>query len=264
MKIAVCLSGQPRTIEYVIPSLLDFFSGDHEFDFFCHTWNYNTYKHKKENPIPEEHPVYWSTDETVDVVTLEKILERLNPKKAVIHSIAALGKRRFSWDSLFYSMMYANHLKKSYEIENNFRYDFVVKSRYDICFLPSTKFKLPIGQSKDNYLDVYTSHAARMSFEYDRINTSDTVFYGSSLAMDLLSDSYRVVSKKLHTPSRRYDDFECLGPGTRLSDFMESKNMRIISCLGDNCEAVYRPEMIPANPLVEFDRINQYNQSFYK
>jgi hypothetical protein len=263
MRIAVCLSGQPRVIESIIPSLLHFFSGEHEYDFFCHAWDYNTYKRLKKTPVSGEWPVEWGQDEQVDVDELTHILSRLNPKKCVVDSKNVLSNHRFAWDSLFYSIMYANHLKKQYEIENNFRYDFVVRSRYDIVFHPSLKFILTAAANTDNYLDIYFTNTNRMDYEYNRINASDTVFYGSSMAMDIISDVHRDIYYKLL--QKRLDDWECLGPGTSLSDYAEDRNLRLISLpAGEVYETVYREEMAPLDPITNWDKIKQYNDSFYK
>ena len=163
MKIAICLSGQPRTIDYSAPNILQYFSGEHEYDFFCHAWNYNTYKRKKSNPAPGEHPVYWDEDTLVDTAWIEEKINSYKPKKFAVESVHALNpllarltghRMRFPWDSLTYSIMCANNLKKQYEIENNFRYDFVVRSRYDMIFNPNTRFALNGYADKNNHLDI--------------------------------------------------------------------------------------------------------------
>lgn len=262
MKIAVCLSGQPRTIEYAMPSILNFFSGEHQYDFFCHAWNYNTYKRLKNNPKIGEQPVTWSDDEPVDVVHLTNILMKLSPKKYMIQGVDVLDIPRFGWDSLFYSMMCANYLKKEYEVENNFRYDFVVKTRYDSIYPPNDKFKLTPPANKNNYLDIYHLVAARMEVEYYRYNASDTLFYGSSLAMDIVCDVYREF--KLKSKVKLFDDYYHLGPGTSISEYAEDKNIRSIDIMGEFFETVYRPEMIPADPLMEYDYIAAYHRKFYE
>lgn len=261
MKIAVCLSGQPRVIDYAIPSILAFFSGEHEFDFFCHSWNYNTYKRKKDNPGKGEFPVWWEDDKEVDILQLEQSLLRLNPKKYSIQTSAVLGDR-FIWDSLMYSQMYANHLKKQYEIENNFRYDFVIKSRYDTIFRPPDKFKLNKLAKPTDYLDSFCLHNGRMTYEYNRVNSSDNVFYGSSLAMDMLSDVYRHIFIKIK--NLRSDDPEYLGPGSFISDYAESKNLRLIAVGDEIYETVYRKELIPLDPMTNFAEFRRFNQSMYE
>lgn len=262
MRIAVCLSGQPRVIEATIPSLLHFFSGEHEYDFFCHSWDYNTFKRLSKNPIPGQWPIEWGGEEPVNADHLKHVLSRLSPKKCVVDSKNVLSNSRFAWDSLFYSLMYANHLKKQYEIENNFRYDLVVRTRYDIVFHPSLKFTPNRDVNIDSYLDLYFGHISRMGYEYNRINASDTFFYGSSMAMDIISDVYKDIYHKLS--QKRLDDWECLGPGTSISDYAEDRNLRLISLpLGEIRETVYRDQMLPLDPMHNWDKINQHHELFY-
>jgi hypothetical protein len=262
MKIAICLSGQSRVIEYVIPSILAFFSGGYEFDFFCHTWNYNTYKRKLENPNIGQFPCWWEGDVEIDPVEVGNIISRLNPKKYVIHGKEVLGDHRFVWDSLTYSMMYANHLKKQYEIENNFRYDFVLKTRYDTIFDPNKKFVLNRHADRDNYLDLYCVHDGRMNYEYNRINTSDTIIYGSSMAMDIVSDLYRKIW--IMKRNERADDNERLGPGSSISDLAEDRNLRFTPIQEELPDTVYRKEMIPLDPLQNFQMMRDFNNSLYE
>lgn len=261
MKIAVCLSGLPRVIEYAAPSILNFFSGEHEFDFFCHTWDYNSYKRKKEDSGLGEFPIWWEEDVKVDVEQLKKSLSIFNPKKYVIQGVEVLGGR-FIWDSLMYSLMYANNLKKQYEIENNFRYDFVVKTRYDTVFSPEHKFKLNSRADRNNYMDSFCIHNARMPYEYNRVNISDNLFYGTSLGMDMICDVYRHVYKK--TKNIRLDDWEYLGPGSYIADYTEDRNMRLIAAQLELKETIYRKEMIPLDPMTNFPELREFNQSMYK
>ncbi len=46
MKIAVCLSGQPRTVRYAAKSIINYFSGDYEVDYFCHSIDNNTFSYE--------------------------------------------------------------------------------------------------------------------------------------------------------------------------------------------------------------------------
>jgi len=260
MRIAICLSGQPRTIDYSAPNILQYFSGDHDYDFFCHSWDYNTYKRKKPNPEPDEHPVYWDGDESVDVNWLTEKINLYKPKKFTIESVGTFNNRRFPWDSLSYSMMCANNLKKQYEIENNFRYDFVVRSRYDIIFDPTYRFTINDYANRDNHLDIFCTNEARMDFEFSRINVSDEFFYGSSTAMDMLSDLYRRLTK--NSISTRGDDWEWIGPGASMSDYAEDRNLRLRVIYLPT--TVFRPEVVNLNPLTDYGQIANYSISFYK
>lgn len=262
MKIAVCLSGQPRVIEHTIPSILSFFSGEAEFDFFCHTWNYNTYKRLQPNPEPNTEPVYWTGDEAVNESVLAHIIHRLNPKKYCIQGVDVIKNYRFPWDSLFYSMMYANFLKKEYEVEMGFRYDFVVKTRYDIIFEPNSNFKLDFRADKNNYLDIFHPYVSRRDFEYLRIDASDDIFYGSSLAMDLICDVYRKIYEK--AKAEKKDDRECLGPGAIIANFGSEHNIQCHTISTGMNKTVYRPEMAPADPVNSYVDICNYNNKFYQ
>lgn len=273
MRIAVCLSGQPRTIDKATPNILNYFSGHHEFDFFCQSWNYNTYKRKKSDPAPEEQPVYWEGDEQVDEEWLREQLMAFKPKKLAIQGKDQL-KEPFFWGSLLYSFMYANHMKRMYEIENNFRYDCVVKSRYDLIFPPDKKFfegdfkfTSPFDRKshfdnkiETNYLEIFTTHNERMRYEYNRVNTSDCFFYGTSSSMDIIADLYRYAYRKQRT--LRADDWEMIGPGVYINDLAVSLNMRTHHTTYD--EVFYRKESLPLDSMQDFQKIREISIGFFK
>jgi len=261
MRIAVCLSGQPRTIEAAIPNILKYFSGEHEYDFFCHTWDYNTYKRRNKNAANNEQPVYWEGDVPVDRNWLHEQVKRFSPKHYIIDSAEVIGAG-FSWASLTYSLMMANHLKKRYEIENNFRYDLVVRSRYDIIFEPTHNFYAIPLVMKPQYLDIVCVHAGRMTYEFNRVNVSDQFFYGSSTAMDLISDLYRKIQKH----QVRQDDYDLIGPGAFISDHTEERNLKVHTDWSNIQSTVFRPEVADIDSLTQlgYQQINNYSQTFYK
>lgn len=260
MKIAVCLSGQPRTIEYTAENIKLYFS-EHEVDYFCHTWNYNTYKRKKEDSAVNEQPVYWENDTVEDSTQIRSNISKLNPKHLVISDKRELTQI-LPWSSLFYSCMMANHYKKMYEYQNNFRYDLVFRARFDTVFNPSSRFIVHPEFDKDNYLDIYGLFKSREASEFNRINVSDYLFYGSSTAMDLIADVFKYIYRK---PSIKLDDCTALGPGTTISEICNKLNIyfkELNKYYIDN--SIYRKEMIPLNPMTEYEKIRSFNQSFYK
>jgi hypothetical protein len=234
-------------------------------DFFCHAWDYNTYKHKKINYGEGEQPVYWAEDILVDRNELVQTLQLFNPKKFHIDDKSALpDDDHFFWHSLTYSMMYANYLKKQYEIENNFRYAYVIKTRYDTIFRPDMKFVLntmPPPQL-ESYLEIFVGHKARMAYEYNRMNSDDTFFYGTSLAMDIFTDLYVDMFLKHRRKHIRLDDEEYLGPGSAMSEFASERNIDIIPDFGLET-IVYRKEMEPADPLTQYTEIKKFSDSMY-
>ncbi len=245
MKIAVCLSGQSRTAEFTLKSIQNYFSGDYETDYFCHAWDYNTWKMKKDS-------VYWSEDELVNRDDLQIVLNKYNPKLTLIESKQDCPTEG-PWHSLFYSMMMANNLKKQYEIRNNFRYDCVVRARYDSIFDPASNF---IFKQPNHTLDLYMNHADRMKTEFNRINLSDVFFYGSSYCIDVVTDVYRHIISTT-------DDLSYLGPGAILHDYCNKYN--IVYMKNSNAgEVVYRKECIPADSIIKYGDICMNHMRYYQ
>jgi len=123
MKIALCLSGQPRGLvkayEYVQRNVLCC----NDVDVFCHVWN-------------EE----------------EKVKSLYKPKKILAESQnkIKLNKEYKTRDNInhpaintfcfFYSLYMANSLREEYEKENNIKYDIVIRSRYDFAIARCLNF----------------------------------------------------------------------------------------------------------------------------
>ncbi len=250
MKIAICLSGQPRSVEVTARGIINHFSENHEYDFFCHSWNENTWKQKKDQ-------MNWTLPEKVDEEVLSKQLQIFNPKYIKISDESELGKNRaVPWSSLFYSMMYSIYLKKKYEIENNFRYDLVVKCRYDLAFDPEIKFNT---WESTHPLDINASYSDRMPRVYQRTNVSDVMFFGNSHAMDVMGDIYwYIMQRKRMLP----DDYESVDPGILMYKYAADKNL-VFKFNQHIRETIYRREMMPLDPMKFFKEINDTHLGYY-
>jgi len=123
MRVALCLSGQSRFVEECHHLLLKNLIGFDSFDVFVHSWKDNEYK---------------------------KVLDSYNIKKYVIESQRQdiifdeinfdytqrdAGSGNFVHYSMFYSIHKVNQLKKEYEEKHDFKYDCVIKSRFDLALL---------------------------------------------------------------------------------------------------------------------------------
>jgi hypothetical protein len=254
MKIAICLSGQPRTIKYTYNNILNHFS-NYDVDYFCQSWDYSSYKEKKENRLTN-----WTKDYEENKLEVEEYISKFNPKKIKIQSRGA-EPVSVEWGTMFYSMAYANYLKKQYEIENNFRYDFVVKTRYDTIFDPNDKFYIDRSAKSTDPYSIFVSYKHRMTYEYNRLNANDVFFYGSSLAMDIMNNlySYTVFKMKTH----RYDNREHLGPGVRMTDLAEALNVDI-KVTKRSAELVYRKDSIPLDPMTDYEELKKIHNSYYQ
>ncbi len=256
MKIAICLSGQPRSIEFAAASILDHFKDGrdgHTYDFFCHVWDFNTWKLQD---------ISWTEPESVDHSWLEIQLQKFNPKSFIIGSAGDADKshpgRFIPYHSLLYSTMMSNYLKRKYEFENKFKYDCVFKVRYDSVFVPGYYPDLPRTMPERT---LYFPHLGRMDLEYRRFNSSDCLYYGDNWGMDIASDLFRhfeIIS------NFKEDDCEKLGPGTTMTRYLQSMHFHLIKAT-DLPEIIYRKESLGLNPLdsVEFGSIQSMHRSFY-
>jgi hypothetical protein len=128
MKIAVCFSGQMRTGIENYPNIKEFFGESYnDCDFFIHTWNFSEYKTYNGSNIAKK-PIIES-DEKFD-----EIKKLYSPKKMIV-DIKHIGyetAEKYGIQPLWYSFWKSIELKKQYEIENNFKYDYVIKIRPDL------------------------------------------------------------------------------------------------------------------------------------
>jgi hypothetical protein len=257
MRIAVCLSGQPRSIEYCAPALKRFF-GDTDtntFDFFCHSWDYNTWK-------IQDGRINHTDIEYVDKEWLHRQLQRYEPVKYQIDSrdlIYDTDYKHVPWGSLFYSAMMANQFKRLHEAENNFRYDCVVRGRHDIIFHPEYKFDpMPI---RDRLL--FHPFLERAVYEHSFINASDPYFYGDTWGMDIVSDIFRNILRD-YVNMHRKDNVSRLGPGTLMSKYCLERNVDFrYHTKNSYSEVIYRKEMLGKCPVKDYPEILRNHRSYY-
>lgn len=255
LRIAVCLSAQPRSIEFAKKSIINHFrNGEHQYDFFCHAWNYNTWK-----------LISTKNSSDIEYVDQDWLIEQLslfNPKKIIIDCENVLKASNKNIDvpygSLTYSAMKANHLKRMYELENNFRYDYVVKCRYDSVFRENTSIPFPIEICERT---IYVPHLGRLSHEYNRLNASDCIYFGDSWGMDIASDLYRFI--KIRVPAGRVDNIDTIGPGTIMFEYGTLYNIHFIE-YREIQEIFYRKEALGMDVFRDFDKILDLHHQMYR
>jgi hypothetical protein len=190
MKIAVCISGQSRTWKVAKENILKYFDVGAEVDYFIHTWDTNSYRESGET-------VQQKTDYKIDNSELQELNEFFKPKKFVVDAYD-IDKYARNWNSLFYSFMKSVWLKRKYELENDFKYDIVIKTRFDINFLQTGLNKYGHSLSKFYIHPIIPMNAYCANSNFDRFpvefnNTifDDVIFYSDSETMDLISNVYR-------------------------------------------------------------------------
>ena len=152
MKIAVIFGGQIRTGVQTSKSVFDFL-GEYlpHCDFFIHTWDITTYKngdyHNSHSPEFD-----WDAIKLKEEY-LNEFLEIYKPLKYEVTPFLKFREEiEHSPDYLMpawaYSFWKANELKKEYENENNFKYDYVIKLRPDILLHPNRRLSQDIEMYK--------------------------------------------------------------------------------------------------------------------
>jgi len=189
-KIAVCLCGQSRTWNYCKENIKNFYdnayhdSNNIEVDYFIHTWDINTWRYPK-----QDHSIFHDEPFTEH----EDLCNFFNPKKFEIENHESFIEKRnvlypnvqyITWESLYHSIKKCILLKRTYELENNFEYDIVIKARFDCFYNPNSCFMT----QKPEALKAYTTHnIVKMKKEFFANNFDEAIFFADSKTMDLLS-----------------------------------------------------------------------------
>lgn len=193
MRIAICLSGQPRTWEKCMARCKEIFTPIGEVDFFFHLWDYNTLP----NLLATHNGGIEIKDEILTIEEKEKIISYLKPKKFLFekrknieywNTSIPIEQQFGPWcREQFYSIYYASLLKREYEIENDFRYDIVVRYRSDLWILDNPKIHMPAANT------AYTSHCS-WDETYQCYRVGDIFYYADSHTFDQVSEFYKFLS----------------------------------------------------------------------
>lgn len=199
MKIAVCFSGQWRTGNYCYDSLKEFFGILYSnCDFFIHTWDINKQKcYNLSNVFSKETKL---TDNEIQIIK-----ENYKPTKFVIddyHQTYNLLKKYEPASyidvsifdivqPLWYSFYKSIELKKEYEKENNFKYDYVIKLRPDIKFHPHRRLSQDLEMYKTELEngECYIENLVR-EWTLETHTIDDVYFVSNSEKMDIASEYY--------------------------------------------------------------------------
>jgi len=193
MRVALCLSGQARFLETCYyesmkPNIID----DLNPDVFIHTWD--------TSDMVDQHFINgngWVMGDKISHDLMETMVSLYKPKKHVIEPQKYFEQNKWSnrlmpsiksdhMYSMFYSINESNKLKKQYEEENNFIYDWVIRIRFDMA-IPSGPLNL--SSLTNDHLWVATG-----CFD-NRGGYLDSLGYSSSQIMDIYSDTFNHVDK---------------------------------------------------------------------
>jgi hypothetical protein len=204
MRIALCLSGQPRTWKRSGRWWKNMFQHyHHEVDIFYHMWNYNT---EAQSSTQDTSKQYVDCEQ-------QELYEFLTPKMHIFDTsefdavkwLSSFSQCKFDLNnfslgdkysapsilgvcSQYYSWMIAANLKRQYEIENNFEYDICIRGRTDLSFESENQSELLKKMPLPKNNTIYTVHN---NLKYDSPSVGDLFFYSNSLTFDLVANFYR-------------------------------------------------------------------------
>lgn len=179
MKIALCLSGQPRFVEEVAPFILANVCEGYDVDVFCHFWfdeklqtepykfgecgkgewhNQRISSNAVEKAIEIYQPVAYKIDHSKSFTDSEVPFEP-SLKRYWYGALEDPDQDGFRWRTInnclsyFYSLNEVNKLKKEYEYAKDFKYDWVVRCRTDTVIQTKIPFE-QLDSSVINFSDL--------------------------------------------------------------------------------------------------------------
>jgi hypothetical protein len=184
VKIALCISGQPRTWKRCYQTWFDAVSHLGDVDVFYHMWDFNTYPNfiAKYVKGPLE-------DVPLTKNELDEIYETLKPKKFEIASKRTFPRpsveNPIAWwtQSQFYGLKKAAFIKRQYEIEHDIEYDLACRIRTDLVL----DYKVPDIEIRPNMMYTCVNHHDP---EYNTFRVGDIFYYCDSYTYDQMSYFY--------------------------------------------------------------------------
>jgi hypothetical protein len=197
MRVALCISGQPRNVSRGIENILE--NMNFEVEVFVHAWwdknsNKSTFKKILYNGVEDEVSQPMENDWVADLYNNFDVNKILLEKQINVNVPEILKKRKLKFTYAFgvcsslYSIYKCNQLKKDFEIENNFEYDWVIRTRSD--FGLSEPISL---EGLDNSI-IYAPNDNSHSYGFN-----DQFAIGSSKNMDVYSKTFLDMEKTIES-----------------------------------------------------------------
>lgn len=201
MKVAVCLSGHLRTFDKTHQSVLDQLLNKYNCDVFVSTWT------NLGNAFAYHANYKDGADKTDPIISQEKIIEMYKPisihmdnadtepvsnqLKKDYNEIRTQNRAHMAQIMcMLYKIWDCNELKKAQEEKGGFKYDVVVRLRFDV-YLKCVNLEL-------------TGHSVH--FIPGHMGVADFVFIGPSQEMDNVCDIYTVMSPNI--PFNQFENIE--------------------------------------------------------
>jgi hypothetical protein len=169
MRIAVCLSGQPRFLKECFPKLVQNLIIPNNADVFYHTW----WDENVVNTAFDSSQVRQDGKVGSFTSDIPDLLEKLDAKSFIIEPPknfqetdsfnTSPNAKQSSLCSAFYSQWQCGKLKAQYEADHSFKYDIVVRARFDLYYSKIIKLD-ELTILEDNIILESTKQDKRQTF----------------------------------------------------------------------------------------------------
>jgi hypothetical protein len=244
MKTAICFSGELRTFAVAMPRILEYFC-DIKADIFCHTWNKTG--ELELNELHEAHvkAVVRNSGHNLIELRVDNTINHAGP-----------------FGNMLYSIQSSNRLKRNYELKNNFDYDCVIKTRYDMLMPPNSKWTPKEVESRTVYYSL--GNRGLVHTDVGKHGMSDIIFWGDSPSMDIACDTYRYYNWKcfptylqLMNGNMLDPGDSMLSPGTLIYQEVEKRNIKMKQVQPQLQETLWRTTVEYLNPDTDFNEIKK-------
>jgi len=236
-KIAICISGQSRTWDYCKNNILNFYNitnfndTEVDVDYFFHTWDINSYRDHVKGTT------HYSEYKDEPFTAGDELIDFFKPKVAEVESYSTFIQKRNKlyprqhltvWEPMYHSIKKSINFKRQYEIDNDFEYDLVIKTRFDCIYDPSSKFLPHVPESLKAYSSI---PVGRIVNEFNAPNFDEAVFFGESRTMDLLALTGDLhMLNRINKKDSLINEFDILpelfyGPGALIYKHMTDMNI---------------------------------------
>jgi hypothetical protein len=198
MKIALCLSGQPRGLPLSLKMLKANIVGIENMDVFMHAWfdpttigqSYDSAQANQQNIVGVVHPQ--TTELLLSLHPKDYIFEPQKEFPFARRFMSPPEANQERMASIFYSIYTANMLKKRYEFLNGFEYDLVIRARYDLWYEQPINVMDYLEQSRTHIVTAEKFQGIRNnpSFEHGPYTMTDIFAFSSSKNMDVFCDTF--------------------------------------------------------------------------
>lgn len=217
MKIAICFSGQIRTGVQTAPNIKRYIGDlDSVCDYFVHTWDHQSLPSAAAALVPVDKSVFSEFYKLYNPISMN--VEPYANRKAPAgvwggyRVDPTTGRKVYS---MLESIYKSNRLKKTYEEDNGFVYDYVVRIRTDTVFHHEKSLRSDIGEHFSHTMTLPDSNSIFLAafHQGDKPGKLEDIYWITrSPTMDKLAEFYSV-----RADGHREDDLQ-----VHLSDWVKN------------------------------------------